>query len=946
MTIVAARHTRAPESGAYHFVENPRFFTRLSSFLQPAPYKPKMAPTLAAKVKNVLSGDTVVLVPTKSAQFPVPERILTLQYVRGESFLAREFLRQLVIGKEIKFEVLFKMPTTGKEFGDIRAPIFSSLIEHLLQHGMVKLKENIRVDGEAEEDFVENLKKLEQEAQTKKVGIWAPKFSEPQSVPLSEDIIAKSKKLPLTTIVEKVVSGDRIIGRILVNKDQYVLQPLLLAGIKTPRTDDPSPAVVKIAQQAKQFVEDRLLSTKANIKVTIVGSNQAGLPLVLVEHPSGNNIHEKLLEYGFAEVVDWQSSLIGSSIMSGLRKAEQSAKALGKGQFASVSAPASATSGASKTVSSKTLRPGVTVESVTISKVINADTLNVRLPSGEEITVQLASVRAPRPNDTTVTSNNLQQQALVQMAREYTRNQAIGKTAKMYIDGFRAANQELNLDSRFLVSLLINNKDLSEQIVSHGFATVIKHSKQTAGERSMNWDRLVEIEEEQKKLGKRGVFFTGGDISKILTIGSRVVNASENAQKAKTFFNGFQKKGRISGFHVEFVSALNRVKLYNPKEGTKLTLVLGGLSNSKSQETGALGLEYMNKKYLQRNVEFDIYDTDKIGSFIGNLYANAQALKPVQLELLSNGLASIHNLAVNSNKFGAELEQAEEAAKAAHKGIWKDYDEEQAKNEANEASAKLQQLNLEAAKPKFFDIEIVDISKSQVLSYHLIDAETAARFSQFKKEFNDFHSQNPSASANSTDLPIKLTKGPKKNELVSAQFSENGKFYRAKVLNFDRALGKYEVKHVDFGNVDKVGLGELRAVPKKFSTDVIKPFAHTLKLQNITLPPTQPNDYLTEAIYVLEDLTFDKKLVLSGLPSATPGVEYDGILYDAEKSLLDLSYTINNQLVSEGYGIVESRAPSHLKSYVDGLLELQSKAKAERLGCWELGDITQGDDDF
>ncbi|KAF3994119.1 hypothetical protein FT663_01619 [Candidozyma haemuli var. vulneris] len=906
-----------------------------------------MAQTLAAKVKNVLSGDTVVLVPTKTAQFPVPERTLTLQYVRGDSFLAKEFLRQLVIGKEVKFEVLFKMPTTGKEFGDIKAPIFSSLIEYLLEHGMVKLKDNIRVEDESNVEFVENLKKLEQQAQTKKLGIWDAKFQEPDVVPLSEDIEASSQKSPLNTIVEKVISGDRIIGRILVNKNKHVSQPLLLAGIKTPRTDDPSATVVKVAQQAKQFVEDRLLSTKSNIKVKVIGHNQAGLPLVIVEHPSGNNIHEKLLENGFAEVVDWQSSLIGSSIMSGLRKAEQTAKALGKGQFASVSVAQPSAGGASSSkISSKTLRPGVTVDSVTITKVINADTFNVRLPNAEEITVQLASLRAPRPNDSTVTSNSSQQQALVQMAREFSRNLAIGKSASMYIDGFRGANEELGLDSRFLVSLKINNKDVSEQIVSHGYATVIKHNKQTSGERSMNWDRLVELEEEQKKLGKKGVYFNGGDISKILTIDSRVVNASENVQKAKTFFNGFQKKGRISGFYVEFVSGVNRVKLYNPREGTKLTLILGGLTNSKAQETGADGLEYMNKKYLQRNVEFDIYDTDKIGGFIGNLYANAQALKPVQIELLSNGLASVHGLAVSSNKYGAELEKAEDAAKAAHKGIWKDYDEEKAQNEANAASEKLQQLNLEAAKPKFFNIEVVDISPSQILSYHLIDADTSAKFTQFKKEFNDFHSQNASASANSADSPINLTKGPRKNEIVSAKFTENGKYYRAKVLNFDRSSNKYEVKHVDFGNIDKVGLSDLRALPKKYSTDLIKPFAHTLKLQNITLPPTQPNDYLTEAIYVLEDLTFDKKLVLSGLPSTSPGVEYDGILYDAEKSLQDSSYTLNKQLVSEGYGIVDTRAPSHLKNYVDELVATEKKAKSERLGCWELGDITQGDDDF
>ena len=213
--------------------------------------------------------------------------------------------------------------------------------------------------------------------------------------------------------------------------------------------------------------------------------------------------------------------------------------------------------------------------------------------------MQLASLRGPRPNDTTVTKNPQQQQALVLMAREFTRTHTIGKNASMYIDGFREANSELNLDSRFLVSLSISGKDLSEILVSSGFATVIKHNKQTSHDRSLNWDKLVELEEKQKRDGKRGVFYSG-DISKILTIGTRVVNASESFTKAKTFFSGFSKKGRISGYHVEFVSAANRVRLYNPKEGTKLTLILGGLSNDRNSDSGSEGLDYMNRKVLAK----------------------------------------------------------------------------------------------------------------------------------------------------------------------------------------------------------------------------------------------------------------------------------------------------------------------------------------------------------
>ena len=53
----------------------------------------------------------------------------------------------------------------------------------------------------------------------------------------------------------------------------------------------------------------------------------------------------------------------------------------------------------------------------------------------------------------------------------------------------------------------------------------------------------------------------------------------------------------------------------------------------------------------------------------------------------------------------------------------------------------------------------------------------------------------------------------------------------------------------------------------------------------------------------------------------------------------DPTYTINKQLVLEGFGMVESKAAPQLKDYIDGLVAAEKKAKSERVGCWEFGDI-------
>lgn len=906
-----------------------------------------MTQVFVAKVKNVLSGDTVILVPSKTSQFPVPERMLTLSYVRsGDSYQAKEYLRQLLIGKEIKFRVLFKTPNVGKEFGDIQAPIFKSLVEHLLEKGHVKLKDNIQDDSE----YVDDLRNLESKAKQNQVGLWSVASAledKIETIDLNEGIIGKSQNTPITTIVEKVISGDRVMARIIVNKNQHITTPLLLAGIKCPRTDDAteSASVTKVAQEAKAFVEEKLLTTKAVIKVSVIGESQAGVPIAIIHHPSGNNVHAKLLENGFGEVVDWQSSLVGSSTMGELRKAEQTAKALGKGLYSNTKVSRSS---APVTQSSKGLKPGSTITNASIAKVIGADTLIVRLPSSdEELTVQLASIRGPKPSDSTVTSNHQQQLALVNTAREFVRQQVIGKTGTVYIDGYKDANKELGFDARFLISFKINGtNDLSEMIVNSGMGTVIKHNKATAHERSLNWDKLVELEEEQKKLAKKGVFFNG-DINKVLTVGTRIVDASENYTKAKTFFNGFKQKGRIAnGYYVEFIPSVNRVKLYNPKEGLKLTLILGGLSNNKNEALGDDGLKYMNKKFLQRSIEFDIYDMDKIGGFIGNLYLNASSLQPIQVLLLEQGLVSVHDLAVNSNPFSNELINAEESAKSSKKGLWANYDASKVQEELDLQNAKLSELKLDSAKPKFFDVEVTDIDSTGTISYHQLDQSTVNTFATFKKQFADFHSQAPSASNTSIDLPHNLSKPPKKGELVSAKFSENGKYYRGKVLNYDKTTRNFEVKHLDFGNVDKVPLSSLRVLPAKFSLTQLPKFAHTCVLQNLRLPPTKPTDYLTDALYALEDLTFDKKLVISALPSSVPNVDYSVVLYDSEESLKDPTYTINKQLISEGWAVVEAKGVSpNLKEYLESVQKAQQQARSAHLGCWEFGDVSFDDED-
>lgn len=908
-----------------------------------------MSKVLVAKVKNVLSGNSVVLVPSRSTQVPTPERTLSLSNVKNvDSWQCKEFLRDLLISKEVKFKVSYKNPTTGREHGDIKTPLFDSLVEFLLEKGMAKVKDNVNEDDE----YIMHLRALEEKARQNDRGIWNTDFLKLDSidlVELSDSIIEKSKKAPITLIVEKVINGDRIFGRLVLNKKEHLSSSFVLAGYKCPRTDDPNlPGLErKISFEAKEYVEDKLVTTKAHIRATILGKTQSGLPIVLISHPSGNNIHEKVLENGLGEIVDWHSTYVGSEMMLTLRKAEQKARALAKGLFALLDA--SSNTRVTKDLKKVTLSPGKTIEDVVVSKVISADTINVLVSSSdEEITVQLASVRGPRQSDTSVTDDHQKQLALVRSAREFVRNTAIGKTGQLYINGYREENKELGLDGRFLVNFKINDTvDLSELVVKNGYGSVIRHNKATSNERAINWDRLIEIEEEQKKIGKCGIFYKG-DISKILTLGSRVVDASENAAKAKTFFNGFKQKGRISnGFYVDFVSGPNRVKLFNPKEGTRLNLVLGGLNNNKNDSESDEAVKYLNRKFLQRNVLFEIYDLDRVGNFVGNLYSGPHSNAAIQTTLLLKGYATINEIGIKHNPLAKELSESEEEARKNKRGVWKNFDEEKHMLAMSETENDLKNLRIKALEPKFLDVAVTDIGDNGVVYFHKVDPESEKKFASFKQQFNAFHSKPASASRSSADLPYDLTKPPKKGDLVSVKFAENNKYYRGLILGYDKTKHLFEVKHVDFGLVDHVPLSYLRDLPPSFSSSAFPYFANSCTLKDISLPPSAPKDYAAEALQVLDDLTYDKKLVASIVPSSVPGVEYTAILYDPKISIDDPSYTINKQLVEEGWGLVNaSKVGGDSDPYKQSLKKAEQSAKSQRLGCWEYGDIAVDDSDL
>ena len=102
-----------------------------------------------------------------------------------------------------------------------------------------------------------------------------------------------------------------------------------------------------------------------------------------------------------------------------------------------------------------------------------------------------------------------------------------------------------------------------------------------------------------------------------------------------------------------------------PKDNQVLTLVLGGIraprtarnASEKSEAYGTEAADFATRRYMQRDCEFEIYDVDKSGGFIGGLYINKT--ENAAITLVQEGLASVHSYSADSLPWARQLYEAE-----------------------------------------------------------------------------------------------------------------------------------------------------------------------------------------------------------------------------------------------------------------------------------------------
>ncbi|KAJ1335913.1 staphylococcal nuclease domain-containing protein 1 [Microdochium nivale] len=874
-----------------------------------------------ANVKSVLSGDTLVLTSTNN---PSLERIVSLAYVSAPrlnrdgdepfAFASRDFLRKLVVGKPVQITVLYTIPTSGREYGVAQLKDGTQFPDELVKAGWLKVREDAGRKEESEENQqrIENLRAIESSARSESKGLWAGVggIIEVQNELGGQNFVDQWKGKSIDAVVERVLSGDRLLTRLKVSDKKHLQVMTLVAGIRTPATErvthlgQKQPAE-EFGNESRQFVEQRLL--QRDVKVEVLGLSPQGQLIAAVNHPRGS-IAEFLLTDGLARCNDFHSTMLGEK-MAALRAAEkkaQSQKLRMHKDHVGKTAEASASD-------------------MIVSKIFSADTIFVRTKAGEEKRIGLTSVRGPRTNEAS-------EAPFRDDAKEFLRKKLIGKHVKISVDGSKPATE--GFEEREVATVTEKGKNINLQLVQEGWASVIRHRRDDT-DKAPNYDELLAAQEVAQK-EKKGMWADKPPK------GRSYMDASESLQKAKIQLSTLSRQKKVPAI-VDFCKSGSRFTVLIPRENVKLTLVLGGIraprapgrTGEKGEPFGQEALDLANRRCNQRDVEIDVHDNDKVGGFIGDLYINRESFAKV---LVEEGYASVHQYSAEKSGNAAELNAAERRAKEGRKGLWHSWDPSQDEEEA-EDDATAEPENDNAPVPKkaadYRDIVVTSMDENGRLKIQEAGKGASAleiMMSEFKKFHLDSKNNKP------------INGPPKTGDYVAAKYSEDGQWYRARIRSNDRAAKIAEIVYIDYGNTERKPWSELRPLEQaQFSPQKLKAQAIDAVLSFSQLP-TAPH-YFAESKAFIEDAVSGRNLVASfDYVDTREGLSYVTI-FDAASGSSTFADSINREVVASGHAMVPSKLKNWERAYgadvLQKLREVESQAKSERLGMWEYGDITE-----
>lgn len=118
------------------------------------------------------------LLIVSSALYGFIVHVLTFAAFRASqpfAFFARDYLRKLIVGKEVTFQSLYTVPNINREYGIILFTNGQNLAEVLVEDGVVRVRDDAgrREDESGDNALLEKLKIYEDQARTAGKGVWS-----------------------------------------------------------------------------------------------------------------------------------------------------------------------------------------------------------------------------------------------------------------------------------------------------------------------------------------------------------------------------------------------------------------------------------------------------------------------------------------------------------------------------------------------------------------------------------------------------------------------------------------------------------------------------------------------------------------------------------------------------------------------------------------------------
>jgi len=415
---------------------------------QQAPVQGK-APTQVfhGVVKQVMSGDSVIIRSVSSGKNLEKQLMLsnisaarlgrrinpsspdsTIESDQPFAFEAREFLRKKLVGQEVVF---VKEATTNSNID--RGTLYlgkdvatgENINEALVAAGLVEVR---RLNKPNEDEA--RLVALEETAKSQGLGKWVKETDASEhvrdvkyTIENSTNFVDSFHQKPVDAIIEYVRDGSTLRALLLPSFHNVTVQ---LSGVKCPGfkregdVETPEP----FAEEAKFFVEARLLQRDVQIVLEGVANQSNGILLGTVLHPKGN-ISEFLLREGLARCVDWSMGVVTSGAEK-YRTAEKQAKQAKLRLWKNFSQANATLDEASKNLTGK------------VTEVSNGDGLVIKVNDGYK-KIFLSSIRPPRAADfkdtlpkTEKKNNQLYDVPFLFEAREFLRKKLIGKKSQLH----------------------------------------------------------------------------------------------------------------------------------------------------------------------------------------------------------------------------------------------------------------------------------------------------------------------------------------------------------------------------------------------------------------------------------------------------------------------------------------------------------------------------------